>query len=279
MSTQSDDQSTTLHIVIGGLCLLVRDEVRTDGKKMLHILFPRSGHGAHHHPVLMIHPDFRVPGASNPNDPIWLDGVTLDLPSAIRGQAAGEITGTTLFSHVASEECFEGQPVARVQLKDVPHGMVKAMVTITAGQQGTEKGPGVEWNLGGCKNRKMGTWAHWQIPGLPAGEIELQCGTKTLRLRPQNGRIELVFLHEIKLPEEPPRLSTLPTTYNAPDDRRARHFGAFFPLVGKSDGHPVPTHGNPRSEDHDHSPKDPALSTWGLDYTCIMATAPAEPAP
>lgn len=281
MATQSADQSTTLHIAIGGLCLLVRDEARTDGKKMLHVLFPEKIPGPAHHANLVVHPDYRVPADLNKPFKIPLDGVTLDLPSAINGQAEREVVGSTRFESVVDERCFHGGRVRRALLdKALDREVLKARITIAAGGQGTEKGEGVEWNLGDCRDRMMGTWVHWKIPGLPAGEVELRLGTTTLRLRPRNGRIELVFLHEMDLPIEPPRLSDLPTTYDAPTNRWAPHFHAFFRLLGVDDSHPVPTHGKPNmSEGHTHAPPAVPKAVAGLDYTCIMATAPAEPGP
>lgn len=278
MLTPSEDRSTTLHVVFGGLCLLVRDEARNDREKMLHVLFPAHGPGAAHRAALLVHPDFRVPEDSNKPHEIPLGGVDLDLPSAI-AQVAGEINGTTLFPNIADEGCFGGYPVPHALLKDIPHGLVKAKITLTAGQQGSRKNQGAEWHLGQCR-RSMGTWVHWEIGGIPAGDFNLQCGTERLRLRPKNREIELVFLHERHIPGQPPLISQLPTAHGASRPMPAHHFRAFYPLVKKGENDPVPIHGNwtPVLE-HEHGHTATPGENKGLDYTCIMATAPVDTRP
>lgn len=270
---ESEAGTTTLHIAIGGLCLLVRDEERSDGKKMLHVLFPKRIPGPAHEAALMVHPNFK---ADSIKSVVPLDGVMLRLPQ----QADGTITGETLFKSIADEKCFGGKPVSRELLDgDTLGEKLKARLTITAGGQGSGKNVGAVWNLGECR-RTMGTWVHWEIPGLPGGEFDFTCGAETLRLRPQGGRIELIFLHEMSLPQTPLLISELPPSHNASASTSAAHFRAFYRLIGKPDNDPAPTHGKPsRTEGHEHPTEKSPGEKYGLDYTCIMATAPAQPGP
>lgn len=279
MSAESQAATTTLHVVIGGLCLLVRDEKRSDGKKMLHVLMPDHGHAVHHTAVLMHDPIYGC-STSGPICQVPLDGVLFNFP-----EIGGSITTPIELKKVVNEKCVGGQPVERKFLDGTKlHGLLKSRITIASGREGTETNIGGLWELGGC-TQHMATLIHWEIPGFPSGDLELDYTLngqdKSLKLRPRNNAIELFFLHEMpeSLPSSPPSLSNLPPA-NEPTEEEAVHFRALYPLLRKqlTDKAPKYKGGNlgTRSEEYE---KEVPASRRGFDFQCIAATAPAEPKP
>ncbi|HEY0153708.1 MAG TPA: hypothetical protein VGB92_16990 [Longimicrobium sp.] len=276
MATQSADQTTTLHLVIGGLCLLVRDEDRDDGKRLLHVLLPKGKHSDHHVACLVF--DAVYDSANSSSNGICmcsLDDVEFDFS----GQVVGTITGPMKIGGVADESCMRGTKVKRKLLDKSLDKSLKARITIPAGREGPGTNVGVLWELGDCLHY-MATLVHWEIPDLPPGIVTLrykQNGTqKRIDLTPQDGAIELFFLHEIEehLPDWPPHVATIPDAPEPPEDEyEAEHFTDLYPLVGKSSGK-APKY-KPKLQPRSLVPH----ALRGLDYTCIIATAPAERGP
>jgi hypothetical protein len=143
----------------------------------------------------------------------------------------------------------------------------------------------------------------WVIKDLPTDGITLdliglnQTPTAgTLRLRPVANQIELFVFHspENQLPDGLPK-HPLPMHGRPPVKcDTADHFSAFYPLVNESEDKPVPVYeaddtcqdqAQPDGGDtggahaHPQGRKNLEESYVGLDFMCIMATAPAEPNP
>jgi hypothetical protein len=299
MSNESAAPTTTLRITFAGLCLLVRDDVRTGKPKTLHVLLPGgTAHGEAHEARLYFDARYLI-GDGVPSGTCEFDlrDVLIDLTDLLPGSDAD--LGKT--KDLADLRCVTGDPVPRVLLdSDSPGSVVKSRISLAAGSGGRSH-PGARWKLAECTLKYMPTNLEWVIAGLPAGAITLRLAAlnnagvaASLDLRPVGNKIELFVFHSPET-ELPRKLPAHPLTIPGMKPKkcyRAAHFAAFYPLVGASEDGPAPVHEDdgtcaaagrePDTEAtaHQHSANPSTESRneqRGFDYGCMLATAVAAP--
>lgn len=287
MNENSSAANPTLHVVFAGLCMLVRDETN----QQLHVLLPtdhkHAGHkgGPVKHEACLIH-DVAYGATGTVTEQmsrIDLEGVVLDMRAL-----GGEKPPPSLrVEGVVDEGCMLGTPVKREYLTAIPPAKrVKSRISIASGKAGRNV-PGVLWQLGDCREQTMAVSAEWLIrPEVSAGTVDIAVHRKgvasTLKLTPPaDGHMYLFILH-IPVGTLPETLPTFPyEPYGVPsDDPEAKHFRAFYPLIGRSEDVKGPiykgeSHNPAGQTEADHANKG-KREVGGFDYGCMMATAPAE---
>jgi hypothetical protein len=285
MNEQSSAANPTLHVVFAGLCMLVRDET----EKQLHVLLPSDHKHARHdggpvkHEACLVH-DVAYGATGTVTDQmsrIDLNGVVLDM-RAIGGEKPPP---SLKVEGVVDEECMRGTPVKREYLTAVPpEKLIKSRISIASGRAGRNV-PGALWQLGDCLEQTMAVSAEWLIhPKVNAGTVDIPVHRKgvasTLKLTPPaDGHIYLFILHIpegtlTELPTFPYEPSGVPT-----DDPEAKHFRAFYPLIGRSEDVKGPIYkgipSNPTGQTGSDQSNKGRKAIAGFDYGCMLSTARA----
>lgn len=297
MSEQSTAAPTTLRITFAGLCLLVQDG--QPGK--LHVLLPGGGGHAGYHGAQLYFDARHLLGESAPEGmcAFPLANVLVDLSS---GSDTAVTHGASRVAHLG---CITQKRVPRSFLDgNYPGELVKTRITLDAGAV-ADNNRGARWNLAKCAKVWMPTWLEWVIPGVPEEGITLtlaglngKLGAGDLQLRPVAREIHLFVFHSpyehlpVVLPKRPLGEPVL-MSKAVPG---ASHFTAFYPLVGEQeDAHPYPTldgdggigalsrEGHHEAHAHGAESERPEAHarangvSRGFDYSCMLATALAQP--
>jgi hypothetical protein len=302
MDENTQNLTFDLHLVFAGMCLLVRDEVRSDNRKMLHVLLPGGSEDMEHHEARLFVDNRYVFGSGGPKGmyEVVLDGALLDLTTLVPNSNAD----LTKMHDVVDMSCIPAGPVPRRFFETAaPGGLVKARLSLAAGYA-KQSNPGGRWNLGNCApGKQLATWIEWVIPGLPRApfslsfsELNLSGVSGLLPLRPLGNKLELFVFHS--KPDDrpkPPLGVPLPTPNTRPrPGTMAVHFKGFYPLMRATATTDGPVYvgeegatGESNEAGHADAVGDSGHTThrkagqanFGIDFTCVAATAPAEPQP
>jgi len=229
-----------LRITMVGLCFFVPDE--RAGR--MHVLMPKTsgheGHGVKRHAIrLMYDAAHEQPGA---------DGLAGEVASVSLEDAALDFAGLAGGLELAmADSVVDLSPivrdgVGRDTLADDMEGRLRARLSFAAGRMSAPS-PGLRWDLGPYRARRMSNAVEWTVPGISGDGIELLAkglhGTAAPSLRPLHpvgGRVDLVLLHvppEEMLPYG--RARELPEPGFASAD-----FAAYYGLFGSPADTPLP---------------------------------------
>ncbi len=281
MSHSEKNSPFDLRIVFGGLCMLVPDLKAAEPK--LHVLLPTTDGTVDGHPmeaheaVLIFDRRFQDPTA-NVNNPVRqsLDERRFSVPYVL-GSGSPQLDPVNIaeLAGAVPRRLLEGPCAA-------PCPELTARVTLSNGKS-DDRARGALWTIRNPPPRRLTTWVEWVIPGIDQEGISIQLRelsadgeAERFDLLPRGGRIDLFVFHS-PADEIAGWLPTMQFPQPAPPKGpQAHHFAAFYPLVGQpvSD---VPTWAESQLIDEDSAKSTRAL--MGLDYSCLTATAPAEPPP
>lgn len=296
MSEQATAPRTTLRITFAGLCLLVRDEARADGRKMLHVLLPGETEHAEAHEARLYFDSRHLTGVNGAAGlcALPLRNALIDLVDLIPGSNAD----LAKLAQLVDLARITQKPVER-RLIDThdPGSLVKARISLAAGTGGRFNRGG-RWKLGQNPHQFMPTYMEWVIKDLPNDTITLDLvglnqtpTARSLNLHAVANQIELFIFHSPakQLPYELPG-HPLPIEGRHPTKcEKAHHFSAFYPLVNEPENMPLPVYeaddtcqdqGQPdEAGGHVHMQQPTGVEElrMGLDFMCIAATAPAAP--
>ncbi|HEX8674713.1 MAG TPA: hypothetical protein VF710_22625 [Longimicrobium sp.] len=268
-----------LRITFAGMCLLVRDPDRSDGRKMLHMLMPPVGG---HLARLVFETRLQLPNANLAElTHVSLEDKAIDLSELIPNSSAASVD---LDADVFDLNLLDIRPVERPYIEsENTFGAVLSRVTLAAGAADSHV-PGGQWRFEQppIEARRMATSVEWFIPSVPDNSLVLnvkgingQANGPQLTLTPPNstGEIHLMILN-VTLGELPRRVLKLPPPVNVPKvDSEANHFGAYYSLW-----RPRISAKNPKFSALAGF-RGPTLSprgSAGSELTCMVATALAE---
>lgn len=271
-----------LRITFGGMCLLVRDVRRADGRKMLHALMP---------PVAMRH-DARLIYHQRLEDPAAPADALIKLPLENKQiDLTGLIAGSSLDSDTLPGEIFhlrhlDARPISRALLDlDDTGSRVLSRVSLAAGKADGHLCRGANCHVRQKANpagpprvprRRMATSVEWLIPDVPGRELKVRirglngsAGSQELILNPPrgNGEIHLVVLHGMPREVENATVPLECPTGN-PNLGRVDHFSAHYDLWNPPIDEDVP---EILDNEGGGGPKR------GTEFTCILAAAEGEP--
>lgn len=293
--------SFTLRIVFTGLCLLVEDYVREDGRKLVHVLLPHTGSHYHpggthqhsggketttHHAYLIYNGEYE--GGTGMQKRLFTYKL-IDLTGVLRGGSPSvDPTGIVNLTeelnarvprHLLGEETSE-KPISRVTFDSGR----------TCDGEGCNRGEGALWKFGNKPHQRMTTWFEWVIEGIKGEGMELQVqaldgtGTDKYPLKPiadAGGGVEkeirLFVFHTLPgdIPKNNNDLRMPLRERPPPNSGPAKHFNAYYSLLsGQPTEPPVPIE---YKLPPGVRPEVAPFKIWGLDYSCMVAMAEAQP--
>lgn len=257
-----------LHITFGGMCLLVRDYQMERLCVLLPPVPPEMGHP--HTSTLHVKVGGEVKCVS-------LAGLHLDLSPLPTddGLAFNFPLNLVDLDYVTREA------VARDLLGDLTSGSVLSTITLAAGSCGGVS-RGARWCLGSRPPRFMATTVEWVIRSVDRAAVDglaeyTRCDASELIKTIESNHTPALHVGIFNTPKHD-KPSELPPI-NRPLDRPApgveiRHFDAFYGLYKDPAGRPTPKFKDlgEQSRSKLYLPTE----IYGVDYTCVAATATAE---